>query len=90
MSLSWHLRHGKKRYLAKKNPRGQSKDGSSRTDSDRRGTFSQGTNRFLGSDEMSKDELEMKVKLMQEELRQKLWAQQTYKFKMDEGYEFKL
>lgn len=86
----------KKAIPAKKNSGGQSKDGSSRTDSKRRGSFSKGVNEFLGPnnrysyDEMSKFEMEQAVKNMQEELRQKLWEQQTYKFKMDPGKEWKI
>lgn len=76
--------HGTRRKPAKKNPRGQSKTRSSRTDPGRRGTIPKDPN------ELDKEELELKVKIMQEELRQKLWAQQTYNFKMDEGFEFKL
>lgn len=97
MLLSLHLQHGRKKAIpAKKNSGGQSKDGSSRTDSKRRGSFSKGVNEFLGPndrygfEDMSREEMQIKVQLMQEELRQKLWEQQTYKFKMDPGKEWKL
>ena len=64
--------HLKRSNLAKKNSGGQSKDGSSRTDSERRGSFSKGVNVRLDETE------EERVARLQEELRQQIW-QEKYK-----------